>query len=48
VKLIEDIEQKFTMQALSGYQAQVTRIKWLFWAQLEKAIVTKKHSSNKK
>ena len=46
MKLTEDIEQKLgkTMQALFGHNAgftQVTRIKRLFLAQLEKAIVTK-------
>jgi len=52
LKLTEDIEQKLrkTVLALFGHQAgftQVTRIKGLVLAQLEKAIVTKQHFSKK-
>jgi len=52
LKLTEDIEQKLrkTMLALFGHQAgftQVTKKKWLFLAQLEKAIFTKQHFSKK-
>jgi len=52
MKLTEDIEQKIgnTMQVLFGHNAgctQVTRIKRLFLAQLEKTIVTKQHLSKK-
>jgi len=52
MKLTEDIEKKIgnTMQVLCGHKAgftQVTRIKRLFLAQLEKTIVTKQHFSKK-
>ena len=52
MKLTEDIEQKLgkIMQVLCGHKAgftQVTRIKRLFLAQLEKTIVTKQHLSKK-
>jgi len=52
MKFSEDIEQKLrkTMLALFGHQSgftQVTRIKQLFLAQLEKTIVTKQHFSGK-
>jgi len=52
LKLTEDIDQKLrkTMLALFDHQSgftQVTRIKRLFLAQLEKTIVTKQHFSKK-
>jgi len=47
LKLTGDIEQKLrkTMLVLLGHQTGFTRIKGLFLAQLEKAIVTKQHFS---
>jgi len=48
-KLSEDIEKKLR-KAMLGHQSgftQVTRIKRLFLAQLEKTIVTKQHFSRK-
>jgi len=52
MRLTEDIEQKLgkTMQALFGHKdgfTQITRIKRLFLAQLEEAIVTKQQLSKK-
>ena len=52
MKLTQDIEQKLgkMMKNSLGHQVgftQVKTIKRLFWAQLEKAIVTKQHLSKK-
>jgi len=47
--LTEDKEQKLrkTMLDYTVISLQVTRIKWLFLAQLKKRIVTKQHFSRK-